>query len=168
MMPKMSSVAGLAFCILSFQSSGCRVMAGKSCRFLYHSLFSVTLISVSPFLLFVSHVEAVIDRMIGQSHIVVWFCINIPYFGCFARFARIAYFCVICGRSEIFDSQRLGFWHYSLSPYARSPASPRPGTIYACSLMMGSTAAHHTVVLSAGNVFLTCSIAFSLAMMDAM
>lgn len=43
-------------------------------------------------------------------------------------------------------------WNYNFSPKQRSPASPRPGTMYLCSLSCGSMAPHHTVVLSLGNV----------------
>lgn len=43
-------------------------------------------------------------------------------------------------------------WNHNFSPKQRSPASPRPGTMYLCSLSCGSMAPHHTVVLSLGNV----------------
>ena len=43
-------------------------------------------------------------------------------------------------------------WNHNFSPMQRSPASPRPGTMYLCSLSCGSMAPHHTVVLSLGNV----------------
>ena len=40
--------------------------------------------------------------------------------------------------------------YQSLSPYAKSPASPRPGTIYERSFNSGSIAAHHNVTSSSG------------------
>lgn len=56
---------------------------------------------------------------------------------------------------------------YSFSPKHKSPASPKPGTIYLCSFIPGSMAAHQMVVSASGNVFFTCSTPSGVAMTHA-
>ena len=45
------------------------------------------------------------------------------------------------GEVVSFSFFSLWFFAYSFSPKARSPASPSPGTMYECSLRIGSMAA---------------------------
>ena len=56
---------------------------------------------------------------------------------------------------------------YSFSPKHKSPASPKPGTMYLCSFIPGSMAAHQMVVSASGNVFFTCSTPSGVAMTHA-
>ena len=51
---------------------------------------------------------------------------------------------------------------YSLPPKHKSPASPKPGTIYLCGLSIGSITAHHKVHCS-GIVACKCAIACGVA-----
>ena len=53
-----------------------------------------------------------------------------------------------CQSQEIGSAIRQSY--YNFSPYARSPASPSPGTIYECSFNSGSIAAAQMVVFESG------------------